>query len=1355
LVVFSAFATLPGSSQTVAPGNRTYSLPPVEAHEFNGNVLDLPQVPSAPAEPLPASTGAPGHKLIAPGPETGTASAEDGAAAPAGLAMPGALQNFSGLWYNETCTGGQCGNGYPPKVTGDVGPSYYIQGVQSAYGIFSKTGTLLASFTENSLFSGVGGLCATSSRNYPDVLYDRVNDHWILANLAFASGPVGPYYECIAASKTNDPVAGGWWLYAVRIDLSPVPANTLPEYPNFGLWNNGCLYMGANAYLGNDTSFGGVIYGSFSLAALYSGAAVTPGFGYLHDLDTIDMEPVTALGSTAASLPPAGRQEFFINHSAPAYYWWIRTFTPGAHCAGGGTLGTPVPANDPVYGVTNNTAAVPQPVTAIYLDTAADQPPCSGCSAGCLCGTTSDRLIPRSYYRKVGTAESLWMTHNVNNRPVNQQWAQVSVTGGTAHGVPVQQQIWNPDSVNRWEASIAADNAGNAALGYNVSNTSVYPGIRITGRLATDPLNTLPQGETVVAAGGGYQPNAYWGYHGMMSVDVTDDCTFWYTNEYYDTQAHGTAGNWQTRIASFKYPSCVPVQPALAVTKTHAGNFTSGMPENYTITVSNTGLATTGTVQVVDTLPAPLVGTAMTGTGWTCVAVTLTCTRSDSLGSGLSYPAITLTVTSPCVSGTQNVTNSVKASGGGDPLPATADDPTTILPCIGTTITSNLNPSTYGQVVTFTATLAASGPPVPTGTYTFTNNGVNITGCVALAISGTLPYQSQCTTNALTAGSHTVSAFYSGDSNYSPTSASLTQVVNKAELIFAADPESMTYGGPFPTLGFSVTGLVVPDPNPPSYTGAPAVNTTATACSKVNGGSGGGPDYPITITQGTLAAANYSFLFVNNTLVVTPDSLAVDADNKSMVYGGPMPPLTYTIAPGEFVCGDTQATATSGAPNLSTTATAISPPGAYPIVIAQGTLTATPADYGFLLVNGVLTIGQAGGSGIGYVSGPNPVYAQEAVTLTATVSPPASCTGCAQPTGSVTFYDSNGTNPHSASLFGGVATLTTTTLIVGVHNLYAIYNGDANYLPVTSSIHTQTVVKEPTTTTLTSSVNPSNAGQAVTFAATVTRSCVASCPAGPTGTVSFKDYGTVLATLALPASGVVTYTTATLGGGTHGITALYNSDANFLQSVSPTVVQVVGLMPTTTTLTSSLNPANVNQPITFTATVTSASGTPTGTVVVKDYGTVLATLTLNGSGAASFTTSTLAGDVGHDFTATYAGDLTHASSVSSDLSQVVNRLAATITGFSCSPNPSSSGANVTCAGTASLAAVTIYFTSGPTGGCGDPSCTTALQSALSSGTGGFSGSFPLTATGTYGVSATFMGNATYRSAVATEDQVVQ
>ncbi len=179
--------------------------------------------------------------------------------------------------------------------------------------------------------------------------------------------------------------------------------------------------------------------------------------------------------------------------------------------------------------------------------------------------------------------------------------------------------------------------------------------------------------------------------------------------------------------------------------------------------------------------------------------------------------------------------------------------------------------------------------------------------------------------------------------NYTFVFVSGSLMVCKATLTVTANNTSMTYGGTLPALTASYSGFQNGD-SQGVLSGAPSLTTTATSSSPVG-------SYPITAAQGTLAAQNYTFVFVNGSLAINQALLTVSANNLSVNYGSQLPQLTYTVT--GFVNGDTLAVL-SGAPVLSTTATNRSLPGTYPITITQGTLAGT--NYSFTFVNGALTI---------------------------------------------------------------------------------------------------------------------------------------------------------------------------------------------------------------------------------------------------------------------------------------------------------------------------------------------------------------------------------------------------------------
>ncbi len=159
--------------------------------------------------------------------------------------------------------------------------------------------------------------------------------------------------------------------------------------------------------------------------------------------------------------------------------------------------------------------------------------------------------------------------------------------------------------------------------------------------------------------------------------------------------------------------------------------------------------------------------------------------------------------------------------------------------------------------------------------------------------------------------------------------------------------------------------------------------------------------------------------------------------------------------------------------------------------------------------------------------------------------------------------------------------------------------------------------KAPTTVTLATSANPSSAGQPVTFTATVL-----SASGTPTGTVTFRSGSAILGVQTL-AGGVATFTTTPAAPGTESIKAVYHGSADFSGSTSLVLRQVVNPAPSTVALTSSANPSNVGQPVTFTATVVPQfGGSPSGVVVFSTLSASLGVATLT-DGVATLTTSTL------------------------------------------------------------------------------------------------------------------------------------
>ena len=460
--------------------------------------------------------------------------------------MPNPIANFDGI-HNYW-------GGIPPDTVGDVGPKHYVQMVNVGFQIYDKaTGNPLTGVIDfNELYKAVsfGGQCEAQNAGDPVVVYDQLADRWLLTqftapiNLPVEGAPVGsgPYFECIAISMTSDPT-GAYHLYAFQ--TSEV---NFEDYPHFGVWPD-AYYMATNEAEAGllILSAGFYAFERDKMLAGDPGARMIyfnrpfPDGGYLpSDLD-------------GYRLPPAGSPNFFMapnriqGDSVRQYKFDITTWDPAPVAALVGPFDIPVEPFDSLA------PQVPQP-------------------EGPALDSISDRFMNRLAYRNMGTHQSLVVNHTVSvpegdSERASIRWYEFRDPDNPILPTVHQQGTYAPpDGLHRWMASAAMDGAGNIAIGYSVSGANLFPSIRYAGRLVSDPLNALSQGEQTLFTGGGSQTEALpdaqrWGDYSSLNVDV-DDCTFWYTTEYY---AQTGLRNWRTRIGSFKMPNCVAASTATPV----------------------------------------------------------------------------------------------------------------------------------------------------------------------------------------------------------------------------------------------------------------------------------------------------------------------------------------------------------------------------------------------------------------------------------------------------------------------------------------------------------------------------------------------------------------------------------------------------------------------------------------------------------------------------------------------------------------------------------------------------------------------------------------------------------------------
>ena len=554
-----------------------------------------------------------------------------------------------------------------------------------------------------------------------------------------------------------------------------------------------------------------------------------------------------------------------------------------------------------------------------------------------------------------------------------------------------------------------------------------------------------------------------------------------------------------------------------------------------------------------------------------------------------------------------------------------------------TTLTSSKNPSNAGDQVTFTAKVTGSGG-TPAGSIAFSIDGGSPTN-VSVDPHG----QAALTAVGLSAGSHTVQADFVPGSGWSPSGASVTQTVNKL-----ASTTTLSGGGTV-NVGAQVTftaALKINGANAPSGTQVDFSVDSVSAGSSLTNATGQAQLTVSSFSAGThTVTASYAG---SATVASSSDSTTITASKLNST-------TTLTVSSGSITYGDAvtftatvkigPANATSGAVTFNADG---SPIGTANVTNGTASLTSTTVAPG---THAITAVYPDSASVNGSTSAPkNLSVVHPASTTTLTITPPSSTIGANETfkatvklgaananAGSVTFSVDGTPYGTPQPVVNGVATLSTATLPAGTHTIAATYPGSGVYSG-SSDTGQVTVSKLVSTTQLTATPPSSNVGDSVTFKATV--------KIGPanvtTGSVTFTDGATTLATVPV-SNGTASFTTSSLAAGSHSVVASYPDSATVAGS-SATATETVNKIASTTTLSVSPPAPNVNQTVTFTATVkigpaNATSGTVTFTVDGVQLGSPVTVSNGTASASKSFPTKDK-----HTVVATYSGSASVATS---------------------------------------------------------------------------------------------------------------
>lgn len=450
-------------------------------------------------------------------------------------ATPNPSSSFEGLSDDDNAAiiGGRV---VPPDTNGDVGPSHYVQTINTIYAVYDKaTGNrIFGPVPIRNLWAGFGGKCQTDNDGDPTVLYDDAADRWVISQ--FAVG--GDGHQCVAVSTTNNPTGSFF-----RYDFLFAPGRT-NDYPKMAIWPDG-YYVTYNEFT---SSFQGAVVVALERSKMLLGqSAQMVKIGPL-PCGTECNFSLQAAHYDGGTAPPAGEPVPILQA------WDDQTWGTGLNPDGYRLFGFSVNWTSPL---SSNLLSLPQ-VNAPAFDSEF----CNFSRACFVQPSPGERLDPlgsftmyRAMYRNFGDHEAIVISHpvDVTGRSVGGvRWAELRNTGG---GWFLQQTgTISPTSDNRWASSIAMDKLGDIAVAYSVTSRNVKPSIRYSTRSAGDAPGTMGAEVTLVAGAGVQQSSSSrWGDYSSLSVDPVDGCTFWYTTEYY---ANNGSFDFKTRIGSFKQPGC-------------------------------------------------------------------------------------------------------------------------------------------------------------------------------------------------------------------------------------------------------------------------------------------------------------------------------------------------------------------------------------------------------------------------------------------------------------------------------------------------------------------------------------------------------------------------------------------------------------------------------------------------------------------------------------------------------------------------------------------------------------------------------------------------------------------------------
>jgi hypothetical protein len=460
------------------------------------------------------------------------------------------LESFDGHGIGLVGPHGVGGGNNPSDNSMAVGPNHIVETVNSRLAVYTKRGSLFdksgtvlfGPIGTNVLFAGFGGECELAPNGDAVVRYDQLADRWLYVMPLFRRAvkvPPGkqeaPYGMCYAVSAGENPL-GPYHRYYYERDL-------FPDYPRPAIWPDG-YYVPTST--GDNLLPDGRLPEKHACVVerdkMLQGLPAREQCIIITDVNFLNNADIDGRG-----LPPAGAPNIMMATGGAQlrndfdddgiYYWKFHVDWDNPENTGvSGPLKIDVA---PYHYLCDGqlTRCVPQPDTDMRLD------------------AQGDKIMQRLVYRNVNGSQSIVAVHSVNTAAGGGgvRWYEFRLND-TGDPVLHQQSTYAPDSLYRWMASPGMDRQGNIGIGYSFGGTPNYPGQRFAGRLAEDAPGQLTFHETILVEGQAAQTSGLrWQDYTQLSMDPTDDCTFWYVGDYLKTGAP----SYTTRIGAFRLPACL------------------------------------------------------------------------------------------------------------------------------------------------------------------------------------------------------------------------------------------------------------------------------------------------------------------------------------------------------------------------------------------------------------------------------------------------------------------------------------------------------------------------------------------------------------------------------------------------------------------------------------------------------------------------------------------------------------------------------------------------------------------------------------------------------------------------------